>query len=214
MLTLGKYRHYKGNDYEVLGVARHSETKEELVVYRALYGDFGLWVRPLAMFAEEVEVDGVRQPRFAYVGDAAAAPLSIALCGSMRFAAEMLRVQRELSALGHAVTVPQGTERYASGERDAETKWEKVEGDVIRSYFEKIKAVDAVLLVNCDKDGVAGYVGGNALIELAFAHVLGKRKFTLNPLPTGLSYSDEIVAMAPTVLNGDLRLLADVPGCI
>jgi hypothetical protein len=61
----GRYRHYKGYDYEVVGVARHSETDEELVVYRPLYGARGLWVRPLAMFMETVEVDGLIQPRFA-----------------------------------------------------------------------------------------------------------------------------------------------------
>ena len=66
-ILLGKYRHYKGNDYEVLGVARHSETMEEVVVYRALYGEGGLWVRPLAMFMEEVEVEGKRIPRFEYI---------------------------------------------------------------------------------------------------------------------------------------------------
>lgn len=63
----GRYRHYKGNDYEVLGVARHSETMEEFVVYRALYGEQGLWVRPLAMFQETVVRDGVTVPRFLYV---------------------------------------------------------------------------------------------------------------------------------------------------
>ena len=54
----GRYRHFKGKEYEVLGVARHSETEEELVVYRALYGDFGLWVRPVSMWNETVERDG------------------------------------------------------------------------------------------------------------------------------------------------------------
>ncbi len=65
----GRYRHYKGNFYEVLGVARHSETEEELVVYRCLYGDRSLWVRPLAMFAEMVDVDGRKVPRFARCED-------------------------------------------------------------------------------------------------------------------------------------------------
>lgn len=65
----GRYRHYKGNDYEVIGTARHSETEEELVVYRKLYGDGSLWVRPLAMFLEDVEVAGVRTPRFSLLGD-------------------------------------------------------------------------------------------------------------------------------------------------
>ena len=60
----GIYSHYKGNRYEVLGVAHHSETEEALVVYRALYGEYGLWVRPLAMFTETVEVQGEPVPRF------------------------------------------------------------------------------------------------------------------------------------------------------
>jgi hypothetical protein len=65
----GRYRHFKGNDYEVIGVAKDSETEREVVVYRALYGERGLWVRPLAMFTETVERDGVAMPRFRYVGD-------------------------------------------------------------------------------------------------------------------------------------------------
>lgn len=68
----GRYRHYKGNEYEVIGVARHSETDERVVVYRPLYNDTGLWVRPLAMFAETVTVDGQTVPRFVYLGPAGA----------------------------------------------------------------------------------------------------------------------------------------------
>ena len=70
MLHIGaKYRHCKGNLYEVVGVARHSETLEEMVVYRALYGEGGLWVRPMGMFLENVTVDGKTVPRFAYTGE-------------------------------------------------------------------------------------------------------------------------------------------------
>ncbi len=68
----GRYRHYKGKDYEVMGVARHSETEEWVVVYRTLYGDFSWWVRPAAMFTEQVEVDGRWVPRFARVAEASA----------------------------------------------------------------------------------------------------------------------------------------------
>lgn len=64
----GYYRHYKGKYYQVLGVAKHSETLEELVVYQPQYGDFGLWVRPLEMFLEDVEIEGKTIPRFAFVG--------------------------------------------------------------------------------------------------------------------------------------------------
>ena len=65
----GRYRHYKGNEYTVLGVARHSETLEELVVYRPEYGERGLWVRPKTMFIENVRVNGETMPRFQFIGD-------------------------------------------------------------------------------------------------------------------------------------------------
>ncbi|WP_166253274.1 DUF1653 domain-containing protein [Marinobacter salicampi] len=67
-LKPGVYRHYKGRNYEVIGTARHSETEEYMVVYRCLYGDHSLWVRPLAMFRETVEVAGEQVPRFAFIG--------------------------------------------------------------------------------------------------------------------------------------------------
>ncbi len=69
MLKLGRYRHYKGPEYEVLGVAKHSETEEEMVVYRTLYGDFSLWVRPLSMFTEQVDQEGTSVLRFQYIGE-------------------------------------------------------------------------------------------------------------------------------------------------
>ena len=65
----GRYRHYKGNEYTVLGVARHSETLDERVVYRQEYGDHGLWVRPAAMFLETVEIEGKKVPRFRLIED-------------------------------------------------------------------------------------------------------------------------------------------------
>lgn len=69
MLKPGRYRHYKGKDYEVIDVATHSETGEKLVVYRTLYGDYDLWARPLEMFSDEVEYNGQRHPRFRFIGD-------------------------------------------------------------------------------------------------------------------------------------------------
>ncbi len=67
MIKLGKYRHFKGKEYEVIGVAKHSETLEEYVVYRTLYGDGTLWVRPADMWSEKIERDGKTVPRFAYI---------------------------------------------------------------------------------------------------------------------------------------------------
>ena len=63
----GKYRHYKGNDYRVISMATHSETLEPMVVYQALYGERGIWVRPASMWSEIVEVNGVQVERFTYV---------------------------------------------------------------------------------------------------------------------------------------------------
>lgn len=71
----GRYRHYKGMLYDVLGTVRHSETLEPMTLYRALYGAHGLWVRPAAMFGEDVLIDGVRQQRFTRLGDAGSDPL-------------------------------------------------------------------------------------------------------------------------------------------
>ncbi len=68
-LKPGKYRHFKGKEYELLAIASHSETLEPMVVYRALYGDRGLWVRPAAMWTEFVHRDGYQGPRFAKIGD-------------------------------------------------------------------------------------------------------------------------------------------------
>ena len=67
MLQPGRYRHYKGKDYEVIDVATHSETGEKMVVYRTLYGNYDLWVRPEAMFNELVDVDGLKVPRFRFI---------------------------------------------------------------------------------------------------------------------------------------------------
>ncbi|MBQ8394200.1 MAG: DUF1653 domain-containing protein [Clostridia bacterium] len=67
-IKLGKYRHFKGMEYEVIGIAKHSETLEEMVIYRALYGEGGLWTRPASMWNEEVEKDGKKFLRFTFIG--------------------------------------------------------------------------------------------------------------------------------------------------
>ena len=69
MIKPGRYRHFKGREYEVIGVAKHSETLEEMVVYRQHYGEHGLWVRPASMWEETVERDGKTYKRFTYIGD-------------------------------------------------------------------------------------------------------------------------------------------------
>lgn len=69
MVKLGKYRHFKGKEYEVICVAKHSETLEDYVVYSALYGEYGLWIRPLSMFEETIVRDGKQVKRFEYIGE-------------------------------------------------------------------------------------------------------------------------------------------------
>jgi hypothetical protein len=76
--------------------------------------------------------------------------------------------------------------------------------DVIRKYFHEIKEVDAILVLNYTKNGIENYVGGNSLIEMAFAHVLNKKIFLLNPIPK-MNYSDEIESFFPVVLNGKIE---------
>ena len=68
-IKLGIYRHFKGNEYEVIAIAKHSETTEDYVVYKALYGDGGMWVRPASMWNETVERDGITYKRFTYIGE-------------------------------------------------------------------------------------------------------------------------------------------------
>ncbi len=82
----------------------------------------------------------------------------------------------------------------------------KMDHDLIRDYFEEIKTGDAVLIVNDERKGIANYIGGNSFLEMAFAHVLHKEIFLLNPIPE-MGYSDELIAMQPVILNGDLSLI-------
>jgi hypothetical protein len=132
--------------------------------------------------------------------------MKIAICGSMAFSKEMLDLKKQLEGLNHVVVVPAGIENFVSGKIKVEDKWEKIDHDVFKSYFEKIKQNDAILVINKTKNNIENYVGGNSLIEIAFAHILDKKIFLLNKIPN-ISYESEIVAMKPIVLNGNLDLI-------
>lgn len=129
--------------------------------------------------------------------------MKIAICGSMQFGKEMIEVKQKLEGFEHTVVLPKDTEHYASGKKNIERKWEKQEGDLFKNYWNETKASDAVLIVNITKNGIANYVGGNALIEMAYAHILDKKIYLLNPVPD-INYKDEIEAMNPTILSGDV----------
>ena len=133
--------------------------------------------------------------------------MKIIICGSITAAEEIIKIKKQLEDSGHEVEIPHGVKNKEFWNRtelpSVEKAGDKIKHDLIRGYFEKMKHYDAVLVVNPEKRGVAGYIGGNTLIEMAFGHVLGKKLFVLNPLPD-LSYTSEILAMQSIVIEGDL----------
>ena len=133
--------------------------------------------------------------------------MRITFCGSMTACREMLEIGNKLKESGHVVVLPDFTEEYAAlptqDEMHKESAKNKIEHDLIRGYFEEIKKSDAILVCNLDKNGVKNYIGGNTFLEMGFAHVLRKKIFLLNPIPES-SYRDELVAMEPVVLDGNL----------
>ncbi len=131
--------------------------------------------------------------------------MKIAICGSMSFAKEMLEIKKRLGDIGHKVIIQSDIEKYVKGIFHEEDKWRKIKYDVFKNYFNEIKNSDAILVINIDKETIKNYIGGNSLIEMAFAHVLNKKIFMLNPIPTQMSYTNEIKAMKPTILKGNLK---------
>jgi len=135
--------------------------------------------------------------------------MKIIICGSISAAVEIVRVQQELVRAGHEVEIPEGVKHTelrrleGSIEEKAEVK---IQHDLIRGYYEKMKDYEVVLIVNPELKGIKGYIGGNTLIEMAFAHILRKRLYCLYPLPE-MAYSSELVAMQPIILNGKLEAL-------
>ena len=128
----------------------------------------------------------------------------------MRLSKKMLKIKEELTKLGHFVIVPRHTEEYAllntSEHIHNESVKNKINHDLIRQYFNEIEKNDAVLIVNDSLKNIPNYIGGNSFLEMGFAHVLNKKIYILNPIPE-MSYSDEIVAMQPIILNGDITKL-------
>ncbi|MFH1637982.1 MAG: hypothetical protein ABIB71_06160 [Candidatus Woesearchaeota archaeon] len=129
--------------------------------------------------------------------------MRIAICGSVAFAKDMLDTKQKLEEMCHTVKVPMNLEKYVTGSVKVEDKWEKLEHDVIKAYYKVIKNSEAILVMNKDKNDIENYVGGNTLIEIAFAHVLDKKIYFLNPIPQ-MSYTGEIEFMSPVILDGDL----------
>jgi len=134
--------------------------------------------------------------------------MKIVICASVAFSKEIVEKKHELEKLGHEVVIPENVAEYTAGEKTPETWQEKavikIEGDLIRGYFDEIKSSDAVLILNYEKKAINNYIGGNSFLEMGFAHVLKKPIFLLNPIPK-MPYTDELTAMKPVVINGDLK---------
>lgn len=133
--------------------------------------------------------------------------MTIAICGSITFYETMLSIEAKLKNLGHTeVFVPEDfrhTEMYSNDVSVTDARL-KIEFNLIKKHWEKIKKADCILVVNNDKSGIKGYIGGNTFLEMGFAFVLGKKIFLLNPVPI-MPYTSEIVAMQPIVINGELE---------
>lgn len=147
--------------------------------------------------------------------------MRIVICASIDFTYKIKEVADILSAYGYEVEIPFYSQKILNGEvsmeeflatkqRDGDMQFRiKAGEDLIKRYFRLIKDSDAILVVNVDKKGIKNYIGGNTLIEMAFAHVLNKKIFLLNEIPE-ISYKDEIKAMQPIILNGDLSKIKNL----
>lgn len=138
---------------------------------------------------------------------------SIIICCSIAVADKALHIQKVLEKQGFNVEIPYGVKKYRDNNcthiPEQERAQDKKNNDLIKLYYELIKQYDIVLVVNEEKNGVPNYIGANTFLEMGFAHVLGKHLYVLNPVPE-CSYREEIDAMSPLILNGDLSLLNNI----
>jgi len=140
--------------------------------------------------------------------------MKITIVGSSIFVKEMVKYRDQLVKLGHKVNLHEHYIAQANGEMkdlidrmNREHASVKIEYDYIRYHYNEIVNSDAILVLNFDKNGVKNYIGGNTLMEMGFAYVNNKKIFLLNSIPD-MSYKDEIEAMQPIILNGDLTKIA------
>lgn len=145
--------------------------------------------------------------------------MRIAICGSLAFAYEMKELAEKLVGLGFEVHSPVTAMKIIDGEitldeimREKESgkfSQRSIQSDAIRRYHRIIKDADCALVANFEKNGIKGYIGGNAFLEMGFAHVLEKPIYLLHQVPD-MPYKDEIIAMKPIVIEGDLTRIKQV----
>jgi hypothetical protein len=137
--------------------------------------------------------------------------MNITICGSMVFAKEMLEVKGRLERNGHTCFVPDGIFDYLNGKVEkiggSEGTKRKIANDLIRKHYNFIEKSEAVLVVNYEKNGIKNYIGGNSFLEIGFAYILGKKIFLLNEIPEIDLIKQEIDAIQPTVIHGNLDMI-------
>ncbi len=125
----------------------------------------------------------------------------------MQFTERMMELCEQLEALGHTAFMSKFAP-YFVGKTDEEKEiiklHQKNKKDAIREFWKPMQSADALLVANYDKHGAKNYIGGNAFLEMGFAHVLNQKIYLLNPIPKMPYYETEIIAMQPIVINGDL----------
>jgi hypothetical protein len=137
--------------------------------------------------------------------------MKIGVIGSMQITEKMCEAADKLKESGHDAFVVSVFANTFIGKTDKEKEEIKIHQknnlDAMRKDCERIKAVDAVLVMNLEKDGVENYIGGNTFLEIGYAHIMNKKIYLYNPIPEIPYYKTELIAMQPTVLNGDLSSL-------
>jgi len=133
--------------------------------------------------------------------------MKIGVAGSMQHIEKMVELCRRLDELGHQAFTSKFADESLGKSDDEKEKLKlknKYHHDAIREYWKPMQDADALLVANYDKGGIENYIGGNAFLEMGFAHVLNQKIFLLNPIPKMPYYGTEIIAMKPIVINGDL----------
>lgn len=133
--------------------------------------------------------------------------MKIGVAGSMQFTEAMMKVCEQLEGLGHTTFMSKFKDNYigkTDEEKETQKLKDKYENDAIKEFWKPMQDADALIVVNLDKHGIKNYIGGNSFLEMGFAHVLNQKLYLMNPLPDMPYYGTEIIAMNPTVVNGDL----------
>jgi hypothetical protein len=137
--------------------------------------------------------------------------MKIGVAGSMQFTEKMMDICEQLEKLGHEAFMSKFAP-YFVGKTDDEKELiklhQKNKKDAIREFWKPMQDADALLVANFDKHGIKNYIGGNAFLEMGFAHVLNQKIFLLHPIPHMPYYETEIIAMQPVVIDGDLSKIA------